>query len=170
MGSFFVHIYNFYATRKVWLWISVVAAFALTGYFASRIQLEEDITKILPQDKTLNKLQQVFNDSRFADKLVVMVSQKDTTAEAQPDSLVDAGKDLWWWFNFVDEFPLRDQYTKNLQITVEDTLVLGLMQQIQTHLPLFLEPNDYHTIDSLIQPQRLQQTLESNYHTLISPA
>src|ERR1044072_2768024 len=94
MGNFFTGIYNFFARHKAWLWISAIACFVLAGLLASRIQLEEDITRILPQDKTLDKLQQVFNDSRFADKLVLMISQKDTTAAAQPDSLVKLAQAL----------------------------------------------------------------------------
>ncbi|HJT74699.1 MAG TPA: hypothetical protein VJ720_11785, partial [Chitinophaga sp.] len=85
MGKFFVGIYNFFDRHKTWLWACTIVSFLVSGFFASRIRLEEDITRILPQDKTLDKLQQVFNDSRFADKLVITVSQKDTTGEAQPD-------------------------------------------------------------------------------------
>ncbi|SFE14629.1 1-acyl-sn-glycerol-3-phosphate acyltransferases [Chitinophaga sp. CF118] len=164
MGSFFVSIYNFFAQHKSWLWTCTIISFLLAGYFASRIQLEEDITRILPQDKTLDKLQQVFNDSRFADKLVITISQKDTTLAAQPDTLTAFASEL------------RDSVTANLapyikqmQAQVEDASVLDLMQVIQQHLPVFLEAHDYNTIDSLIMPQRLQQTLENNYRTLISP-
>lgn len=170
MGNFFIGIYNFFARRKAWLWISVIACFALTALLASRIQLEEDITRILPQDKTLDKLQQVFNDSRFADKLVLMISQKDTTKAPEPDSLTKAAFDLDLGFALVDEYPLRDRYTKKLQIKMEDTAISSLMQVIHEHLPLFLEEKDYHTIDSLIAPQRLQESLQNNYQTLISPA
>ncbi|HEU4555889.1 MAG TPA: 1-acyl-sn-glycerol-3-phosphate acyltransferase [Chitinophaga sp.] len=168
MGSFFVHIYNFFAARKAWLWISVVAVFALTGYFASRIRLEEDITKILPQDKTLDKLQQVFNDSRFADKLVLMIGQRDTTAAAQPDSLTGFAAALS--AGFADTANPLQPYIKQVQGRVEDTAILGLIGTIQAHLPVFLDEKDYRTIDSLIQPRRLHQTLEHNYQTLISPA
>lgn len=170
MGNFFIGIYNFFARRKAWLWISVIACFALTALLASRIQLEEDITRILPQDKTLDKLQQVFNDSRFADKLVLMISQKDTAKAPEPDSLTKAASDLGLGFALVDEYPLRDRYTKKLQIKMEDTAISSLMQVIHEHLPLFLEEKDYHTIDSLIAPQRLQESLQNNYQTLISPA
>ncbi|HEY0608388.1 MAG TPA: MMPL family transporter, partial [Chitinophaga sp.] len=167
---FFTGIYNFFARHKAWLWISAIACFALAGLLASRIRLEEDITRILPQDKTLDKLQQVFNDSRFADKLVLMISQKDTMKAPEPDSLTKAASDLGFGFALVDEFPLRDRYTKKLQIEVDDTAISALMQVIHDHLPLFLEAKDYHTIDSLITPHRLQESLQNNYRTLISPA
>ncbi|SEW22986.1 1-acyl-sn-glycerol-3-phosphate acyltransferases [Chitinophaga sp. YR573] len=165
MGTFFVSIYNFFARHKAWLWTCTIASFLLAGFFASRIRLEEDITRILPQDKTLDKLQQVFNDSRFADKLVITISQKDTLQAAQPDSLTAFAHEL------SDSVTTAlSPYIKQMQTQVEDAAVLDLMQVIQDHLPVFLEEKDYHTIDSLITPQRLQQTLENNYRTLISPA
>ena len=58
------------------------------GYFASQVKFEEDIAKILPKDKKIEKLNEVFQNSKFLDKLVVMVSLKDTLAEPQPDSLI----------------------------------------------------------------------------------
>lgn len=164
MGSFFVSIYNFFARHKSWLWTCTIVSFLLAGYFASRIQLEEDISRILPQDKTLDKLQQVFNDSRFADKLVITISQKDTTLAPEPDSLTAYAGEL----AAVGTTALAP-YIKQIQAQVEDAAVLDLMQVIQDHLPVFLEVKDYKTIDSLIMPERLQQTLESNYRTLISP-
>ncbi|MBW8684069.1 trifunctional MMPL family transporter/lysophospholipid acyltransferase/class I SAM-dependent methyltransferase [Chitinophaga rhizophila] len=165
MGKLFVSIYDFFNRRKDWLWICTIVCFAMAGYFASRIELEEDITRILPKDKTLDKLQQVFNDSRFADKLVVIVSQKDTTQAPQPDSLTAFAQ------AFTDTVTVKyADHIKSFQSRVEDNTVLDLMQVIQQHLPVFLEENDYRKIDSLIIPDRLQQTLQSNYNTLISPA
>lgn len=165
MGKLFVSIYDFFNRHKAWLWICTIVSFVLAGFFASRIELEEDITRILPKDKTLDKLQQVFNDSRFADKLVVVVSQSDTTQAAQPDSLTAFAQTL------TDSISAKYAgHIKHLQARVEDNTVLDLMQVIQQHLPVFLEEKDYRQIDSLIMPDRLQQTLESNYRTLISPA
>ncbi len=48
------------------MWIAAIASFLFFGFFASRIHLEEDITRILPHEKKLDKLQQVFQDSRFS--------------------------------------------------------------------------------------------------------
>lgn len=165
MGKLFVSIYDFFHRHKAWLWTCTIVCFVLAGYFASRIKLEEDITRILPQDRKLDKLQQVFNDSRFADKLVITISQRDTTQAPQPDSLTAFAQALTARVN-----ERYAPYIKQFQAQVEDAAVLDLMQVIQQHLPVFLEEKDYQKIDSLIMPERLQQTLENNYHTLISPA
>ena len=69
------------------LWVTTIASFLAVGFFASRIKIEEDITRILPHEQKLDKLQQVFQDSRFSDMLTVTFSQKDSSRAAQPDSL-----------------------------------------------------------------------------------
>lgn len=165
MGNLFVAIYNFFEQRKAWLWCCTIASFLLVGYFAAQIKLEEDITKILPQDKKLDKLQQVFQDSRFADKLIVTISQKDTTQEAQPDSLTAYAAEL-----STRAGAQLSPYIRQIQSQTDDAMIMGLMQVIQQHLPIFLEKNDYAKIDSLLAPQQLQQSLQYDYNTLISPA
>lgn len=165
MGSLFVAIYNFFEQRKFWLWCCTLLSFLLVGYFAAQIKLEEDITKILPQDKKLDKLQQVFQDSRFADKLIVTIFQKDTTQTAQPDSLTAYAADL-----AAQAGAQLSPYIKQIQSQAQDSMVMGLMQVIQQHLPIFLEEKDYVKIDSLLQPAKLQESLQYDYNTLISPA
>ena len=68
--------------------LCLLLIFLLAGWFAVQVKFEEDISKILPKDKKIEKLNEVFQNSKFMDKLVVTVSLKDTTAAAQPDSLV----------------------------------------------------------------------------------
>ena len=44
------------------------------GFGVVNIRVEEDISKFFPTDKKLEKINQVFQSSKFAEKLVVMVS------------------------------------------------------------------------------------------------
>ncbi|HVI47607.1 MAG TPA: 1-acyl-sn-glycerol-3-phosphate acyltransferase [Chitinophaga sp.] len=165
MGSLFVAIYNFFERHKIWLWCATIVCFVLVSFFAWQIKLEEDITKILPQDKKLDKLQQVFNDSKFADKLVVTISQQDTSQAAQPDSLTAYAAEL-----VARAGSQLSPYIRQIQGQAEDGMVLGLMETIQQHLPVFLEEKDYLKIDSLLTPSQLQQSLQYDYNTLVSPA
>lgn len=165
MGILFISIYNFFEKRKPLLWLFTVMIFALAAFFASRVRLEEDVTRILPRDKKIDRLQQFLQSSRFADKLVITISQKDTTGEAQPDSLAA----------FASAFTERAQstlqpYIKTLQGQTDDGAMLGLMGTIQSNLPVFLKEKDYAKIDTLLEPEKLQQTLAANYNTLLSPA
>ncbi|MRG46036.1 MMPL family transporter [Chitinophaga sp. SYP-B3965] len=164
MGSFFISIYNFFNGRKWLLWLFTLCSFLISGLLASRIKLEEDITRILPQDKKIDQLQQFLLNAKFADKLVIMVSQKDTTLPGDPDSLVATAQAFT---NGLE--PLRSDI-KTIHAQTDDAMMMDFLHTVQDHLPVFLEEQDYKRIDSLIMPERLQQTMQSNYNTLISPA
>ncbi len=166
MGTFFISIYNFFNARKWLLWLFTLGLFAVAGVLASQIKLEEDITRILPRDKKIDQLSQFLQNSKFADKLVVMVSQKDTTAQAEPDSLTAVAQQF---LSGLQHEQLAAGI-KAVQGQSDDGMIMGLVGTVQEHLPVFLEEKDYAQIDSLIAPGKIKQTVESNYNTLISPA
>ncbi len=165
MEGVFLSIYNYFEKHKAMLWLTAIASFLAVGFVASRITIEEDITSILPHEKKLDKLQQVFQDSRFSDLLTVTFSQKDSTKDAAPDSLVA----------FADAFTETATgklapYIRQIKAKADDSTTTNLVQGIQESLPVFLSRADYDTIDSLISPARIKATLEYDYNTLISPS
>ncbi|MGX5819579.1 1-acyl-sn-glycerol-3-phosphate acyltransferase [Chitinophaga lutea] len=166
MGAFFTAIYNFFERRKWLLWLCTLAAFALSGLLAARVELEEDITRILPKDKKIEHLQQFMQNARFADKLVIMVSQRDTSAPASPDSLAVLAQAF---ADGLQEDGIKD-YVKTVQGRTDDALVMELMHAVQEQLPVYLEEKDYAQIDSLTSPEGVRRKMEANYNTLISPA
>ncbi|HEX5153701.1 MAG TPA: 1-acyl-sn-glycerol-3-phosphate acyltransferase [Parafilimonas sp.] len=164
MEKLFTRIYYYFKDHRLVLFASFVLSFAVMAFFASRIHLEEDISKILPHDKSIQKLNDVFQNSKFADKLVITVSLKDTAA-VQPDSLT----------NFTDTLVanINEQlspYISKINYKADDDIALSLFKTINNNLPVYLDENDYATIDSLIAPQTIKQTLEQNFRTLVSPA
>ncbi|MFT3932344.1 MAG: 1-acyl-sn-glycerol-3-phosphate acyltransferase [Chitinophagaceae bacterium] len=165
MEKLFISLYNFFEKQRLLFWAIFIGCFALTGFFASKIKLEEDIANILPKDKKIDKLSEVFQNSKFLDKLVITVSLKDTTTNAAPDSLVAYADAL---------VPaLKEKYSSyisKIQDKADDSLVLQMFGSINSHLPIYLDAKDYSAIDSLIQPTVLQQTLQNNITTLSSPA
>ncbi|MEO5594146.1 MAG: 1-acyl-sn-glycerol-3-phosphate acyltransferase, partial [Chitinophagaceae bacterium] len=168
MEKVFISLYNFFEKRprgSGLFWITFISCFLLSGFFASRIKLEEDIAGILPQDKKIEKLNEVFQNSKFLDKLVVTVSLKDTTAEPQPDSLVI--------YAVAFTAALKEKcgnYIARIQDRANDSLVLQMFGSISEHLPVYLDEKDYAAIDTLIEPGTIQKTLQKNIRTLGSPA
>jgi len=165
MERFFLAIYNYFEKHKGIMWAAAISSFLLVGFLASRIKLEEDITKILPHEKKLDKQQQVFQDSRFNEKLSLTISLKDTTRAAQPDALT----------GFADSFiqiakSKLAQYITGIQGGQDDSSAMNLMQGVQNDLPVFLAAKDYITIDTLITPEKIKQQLAWDYNNLISPA
>ncbi|MBS1947450.1 MAG: 1-acyl-sn-glycerol-3-phosphate acyltransferase [Bacteroidetes bacterium] len=165
METFFIRIYHYFEKRRAAFWYCFLLSFAFIAYFAAHVHFEEDISKILPKDKKTDKLNQVFQNSKFLDKLVFMVSLKDTNANAQPDSLVA----------FAESFvpAARRQlapYIKMLNDKIDDSATMGLLSNITQHLPVYLTEADYKTIDTLISPGRIKEALQNDFKILTSPS
>lgn len=165
MKLIFLSIYNFFAGRKLLLYLIFLASFAAAAFFAFQVKFEEDISKIIPRDNKIDKLTQVFQDSKFTDKLVMMVSLKDTTATPQPDSLIA----------YADQLVAKidsnlSGYINKLQYQVDEEMNLAVMGIVSDYLPIYIDRGDYAAIDSLLKPQKIRQTLQSNINTLTSPA
>ncbi len=164
MEQFFSGIYNFFQQRKWLLYICFALLLTVTAFFASRLQFEEDISRILPKDPRVEKLNEVFQHSKFMDKLVVMVSLKDTL-HTDPDSLILFSDELA--AQIKDRLPA---YVKKVSYRVDEDMAMELFNIVNEHLPVYLTQKDYHEIDSLIQPETIAQTLQHNLQTLASPA
>jgi len=127
--------------------------------------MEEDISKILPNDKKIEKLNAVFQNSKFMDKLAVTVSLKDTAAAAEPDSLVVYADAL------VENIQQKlGPFITKINYKVDDGLALELFETVSDYLPVYLNEKDYTEIDSLITPARVKASLEQNFRTLTSPS
>ncbi|HEV7424378.1 MAG TPA: glycerol acyltransferase, partial [Candidatus Paceibacterota bacterium] len=130
MEKIFISIYNYFEKNRTVFFISFISCFLLAGWFAAHVQFEEDISKVLPKDKKIEKLNEVFQNSKFIDKLVIMVSMKDTTIE-EPDSLVA----------YADSFVVSVQdklapYISKINYKVDDGLAMELFTTISDRLPI----------------------------------
>lgn len=164
MKFIFLSIYRFFSTNRTAFFAVLILSFVSAGYFAGRIHPEEDITSILPADRKLEKLNQVFQESKFSDRMIMSISLRDTAAVA-PDQLV----------SFADSFIPQLQsklapYIVSIQARADEDETINLLEEIQQQLPLYLEEKDYLTIDSLTRPEVLESTLKNNIRILSSPA
>jgi len=163
MQNFFIGTYNFFRQNRLWLFLSFFFTIALFMFFAVKVRFAEDIYSIIPKDEKTEKFTQVFQNSKFADRLTIMLSLKDTAA-SNADSLVA-------YADALEEKLLRSSASqiKSIRNKVEDDFTLQLFETIQQHLPIFLSESDYKEIDSLIQPVRLRETLANDLKLLNTP-
>lgn len=165
MDKLFIALYHFFTRQRGLFWVLFIASFGIAGFFAARIKLEEDIAAILPRDKKIDQLNEVFQNSRFLDKLVITVSARDTSAEPGPDSLVSYAGAL------TDALKAQySDYIEAIQDKANDSLVLQMFGAVHDNLPLFLDSADYRAMDTMSTPGALAATLQRNIATLSSPA
>ncbi|MBU9935506.1 MAG: glycerol acyltransferase, partial [Ferruginibacter sp.] len=165
MEKILLHIHRFYSRHKPVLYGSFAALFLMAAWFATQLKFEEDISSILPNDKKIEKLNEVFQNSKFMDKLAVTVSMKDTSAVPEPDSLVAYADRLVEGIRGT-----LSPFVRKINDKVDDEFAMELFGTISSHLPVYLEEKDYKAIDSLITPEAVKQTLEQDLRTLSSPA
>jgi uncharacterized protein len=164
MGNFFLLIYKLLKNRRILFFSAVFVSGLVIVFLASKINLEEDISKSIPGEN--DKTGFILNHSRFTNKIILNIFLKDTLQPADPGKLIafaDAVTDSLGrkeFQNFIDQ--------RNFKI--DDSQIEDMMQFFSQNLPIFLDSRDYQKIDSLILPETIEKTVEKNYKTLISPA
>lgn len=164
MALIFLSLYDFFHHRKATFWIVFVSTITLLGAGASQIKIEEDITKFFPDDKRVEDLNYVFQNSKFAEQLVVMVSMKDSASVPQPDSLEITAEKL---ISKISN-DLKPYVTK-ITSRVDDEKILSVFNIVQDHLPIFLDDKDYVELNSALTAENIRIKLQENYNQLISP-
>lgn len=164
MQLIFTSLYDFFSKRKPVFWLIFLCSFLLWGGIASQIDLDEDVTSMLPDSKAIKTMNDVVGKTQAGEQVIFLMSFTDSSYQDN-DSLILAAN------NFTHI--LKDKYGNYI-----DTLVLqpasnyeeALTEIINQNLPLFLTAKDYNKIDTLIQAASIHSTLESNKKLLMSPA
>ncbi|HTE32283.1 MAG TPA: MMPL family transporter, partial [Chryseolinea sp.] len=164
MAAVFLQLYDFFQKKRIVFWSVFLCSVTLLGLGAFKIELEEDISKFFPDDPRIENLQDVFQHSKFVERMVIMVSTRDSTSEI-PDSLVSVTEHLVG----VMESEMQP-YVKKISSRVTDDKILEVYNTVHALLPVFLDEDDYEDLDSLTRPENIASVLRQNYRQLISPS
>ena len=165
MKKLLLKVYDYFSARKWLLFTLVFVLIAGFAFVGSRVRIEEDVTKMLPDDEKVEKLNMVFRNSKLTDKLIVKITQRDTVSEAQPDSLIAYAETI---VAAIDT-QLKG-YVREVRYKVSDDAILTTYNTVHENLPIYLEKEDYVAIDSLTTATKLRSTLENDYKLLTSPS
>jgi len=165
MGQLFVGIYAFFCRH---LWAFVLFLLLILGFeawYTSRIVLEEDINKVIPASEKNNELLRVLEHAKFADRLVICIRQDASEENADPGLLSAYAEAL------IDS--LQSKKAGPYIDTIEDRFTpasySGIYDLLYENLPLFLEGDDYVTIDEKIQDSAIALAIKKDYEALVSP-
>lgn len=160
-----IAIYKFFKGKPFLLIGLVLAAFATTLFFASKIKLEEDINKFIPKDKKIEEINFVLENLKIKDKLVVNIYNADRSSSETgglmscADALADSLMNIH-----------GSSYVKDISYKVSDDLMMQVYSTFYQQLPIFLEEKDFERIEHFLQPDSLKAILKNDYKTLISPS
>ncbi len=166
MGTLFLSIYNLVNKNKIFAIILLSLILGIGGFYISKLKFVEDITKVLPESKTIDQMNFVFNNSKFMDKVVFNISIEDTTAEPDPDELIRFTR------IFTDSLNVKFDSTciNSIRTEIDQQAMMAIYDTLYNNLALFLTDKDYARLDTLLQPKNIKNTVASNFKSIISPA
>lgn len=165
MSDFSTYLFDKFQKFRIIFILFIIAIFGLSVFFASKIRFEEDISKMLPSDKNIDKITLVSQNLNFADKLIINISLNDTNLVPQPDKLIEFGDKI-----NSELTKLQPSFIKDITYEVSENIIYDVYDIYLNNLPVFLEKSDYLKLDSLITETAINNAIKNNFKTLISPA
>lgn len=160
MHQFFYQVFLSVKRNKGIAVILSLVALVIMAYFAYQIKFEEDITRIIPKNEKTNVSSKVLKQLKFADKISVII-ERDSLGDL--DSMTEMAQ------VFLDSLAPLDSYIGSVQGQIDEDNINQTFDFIYAHLPLFLEPQDYQTIEAKVNRDSLSNLVADNYRTLVSP-
>ena len=162
MNNIFYKLYKTFKTRKLLLISFLVVVLSGLLFFSLRLNLEEDITKLLPESEETKTLNKVLKNTDFSDKIIVNISiAKDGTI----DDLTTYASEI------LDSIQIQcSEFILNVQGEIQEEDMIETIDFINANLPLFLEDSDYDKIKHIVAADSLSAIVQNNYKTLISPS
>ncbi len=157
----FYKSYNYFQNKKLLLIGFLIILVCGLLFFSSKLNLEEDITKLIPQSEKTKTLNKVLKNTDFSDKIIVNIAIAENGTE---DNLVAYASEI------IDSLEAKcSEYILNIQGEIPDDDIVNTMNFIYSNLPLFLEEKDYEYIQKKLSKDSLTIIVQGNYKTLISP-
>lgn len=162
MGDLFVNIHNFLSKRLLVSTVLFVAVFLSAIYFIYNTKFKEDVGSVIPSDKRIDEISEVFNSSKFADRIIVNISLTDTSL-VDADTLILAGQ------QFFDSISTDTCLIAKIDFLVDESGFLNVYDFIYNNLPFYLTDEDYIAIDALLNDSTIDEKIKTGYRSLISP-
>ncbi|BAX82449.1 trifunctional MMPL family transporter/lysophospholipid acyltransferase/class I SAM-dependent methyltransferase [Labilibaculum antarcticum] len=164
MGTFFWSIFLFIKRFRIVSSIAVAVLLAFLWLGTSKIHFEEDISKVLMSSGETKVVNQLMENIDFSNKIVLIVSQKDTLLAPNYDSLIVTAT------RFVESMNPADSLIKKMSLGLGKDKVSQAYDVFYRNLPLFLEKEDYEVIAKRIDESSIKNTIEGNFKALMTPA
>ncbi len=167
MTEFAIKIYRFLNKRPALLYSLLILSSLIFIAVGSRVEYEEDISKLLPATEESESAGFAFNNLKVKDKIFLEFIQKDTTAIADDDyyALIDAAD------TFAESLLLQDtatRYIADLTYKLDEYLLEDALGFLFVNLPQFIDDKFYPALDSTVDARYIEEKMAQNIGLLSS--
>lgn len=160
MHRFFIFLYYLISKNRLLSALIAIGTAVLCGFFASKINFEEDINQIIPKNEKSDLTAKVLKQLNFSDKIIVIIENKSKEDNFQLSETADT---------FLQKVERLKKYIGSVQGKVNDSEISETFDFVNQNLPLFLDENDYKEIERKLQKDSISKQVENNYVSLVSP-
>ncbi|MEG0759938.1 MMPL family transporter [Chryseobacterium sp.] len=160
MHRFFIQLYYLISKNRVFSLAVALGILIVCGFFASKINFEEDINQIIPKNEKSDLTAKVLKQLNFSDKIIVIIEKKSKDENFQLSETADV---------FLKKIEPIQKYISSIQGKVNDNEISETFDFVNQNLPLFLDENDYTEIERKLNKDTIAKQIESNYTSLVSP-
>ena len=162
MNNIFYQFYTKFKTKKAVLFGLLLLLLLSLLFFAFKLQFEEDISKLIPQSQETKTLNKVLNNVDFSDKIIVNIAVQKN---GNKDKLTTYASEL------IDSLNTHcKKYITAIQGEFSNQNMVETMDMVYNNLPLFLNEKDYQYAKSKLPKDSIENLVQSNYKTLVSPS
>ncbi|WP_262149589.1 MMPL family transporter [Chryseobacterium foetidum] len=160
MHRFFIQLYYLISKNRILSIAIALGILLVCGFFASKINFEEDINQIIPKNEKSDLTAKVLKQLNFSDKIIVIIEKKSKDENFQLSETADA---------FLNKIEPLQKYIGSVQGKVNDNEISETFDFVNQNLPLFLDDNDYSEIERKLSKDSIAKQVENNYVSLVSP-
>ena len=151
-------IYYFFREHKALMYIVLFATTLLFGWFALKLDYEENIIKLLPRSSTDNEL--AFSEISLKDKVFLQISAKDTLNPVEPYVLGDAMDE---YMQLLESKDKESHYIASSLYSLDVDTVLGALDYALTYLPTLVDTAWYKDIEAALSKEAIDAQMSENY-------
>ncbi|MDR1454390.1 MAG: MMPL family transporter [Tannerella sp.] len=160
-----IALYRFFEGHKFLLYGLLAFSSLLFVYLGSRVEYEEDITKLLPSAQTGSSEKLVFENLKVKDKIFLLFVPRAGTG--------DAGALAGHCDAFVEGLLQRDSathYIHNILYRIDEDLIQTGMTYLFDHAPAFVDTALYPRMEALLTRGAIDRQMAAGYDLMVSPS
>ena len=168
MTELCIKIYRYFRNHRSIFWISMIALYAIFGYFASNLYLEEDINKLMPSSKNEDgSTKLAFANLRIKDMTFLVFKGNEGASVDRIAEVCDV---------FIDSLQARSNAINadppvvgDVFYKLPDDLLYDVIDYLSAHLPSYIDTSIYADLDTMLTIDHMKQQMHANREALLSP-
>ena len=162
MYRIFIPIYRFFQKHKGLMYALMLGSFIFFAIFGVRIQLKEEIVKLLPDSALNNEL--AFTEVAIKDKVFIQLLSAEGADSLSTKQL---GEYMDKYISQLSEADSSSHLIKEILYKLDADMALGAMDYAFNHVPSFVDTSLYKSIDKAMSLEEMDRQMALNYELVM---